>query len=139
MTIKPENLTNGVAGDANYPTGSFKDSTGPLTLDGTPLVKDWTNDLYGFFQRLALEANISVSDVADILKSEIKYEVEELEKRIVGKTEFQVYQFTAQEVGSCKIKLNYKRRWEKNVEPEQTFEITVTVVPEINAEKKNQS
>ena len=65
MGFTPETLTNSVPGDADYPQGYFKDATTGVALDGTPLKKDWVNDLYALPQRLLLEAGITPSGAAD--------------------------------------------------------------------------
>lgn len=60
--------------DANYPGGSFKNTSTPGGVDGTPLEKAWTNDLQGFFQRLILEKGITVSDVPDTVVNSDYYD-----------------------------------------------------------------
>jgi len=44
-----------------------------------------------------------------------------------GAVEFQVYQFTAQDAGKGAIELVYKRPWVKNVQPEKSFKVSVSV------------
>lgn len=50
---------------ADYPTGSFKDSSLPGVFDGTPLTAIDRNDLQGFTDALLAAANITHSGVAD--------------------------------------------------------------------------
>lgn len=57
--------THAQAPDTFYPQGSFKNVSTPDGIDGTPLEKAWPNDLYGFFQKLLLEAGITPSGVSD--------------------------------------------------------------------------
>jgi predicted secreted protein len=45
----------------------------------------------------------------------------------VGGTEYQVFQFDAQEVGSEKLELEYVRPWEKDGSPAKIFALTVLV------------
>lgn len=66
MAIKlEEEYGNAVAGDANYPGGSFKNATTGGSSDGTPLEKKWANDWLGFFQALLTEAGIVPSGAPD--------------------------------------------------------------------------
>jgi len=44
-----------------------------------------------------------------------------------GSVEFQVYQFTAQGSGKGELELFYKRPWMKNVPPEKSFKVSVTI------------
>lgn len=60
-----DEYVNAEAADANYPQGSFKNATGPTSLDGTPLEKRWANDMAGFFQRLLALAGITPSGAPD--------------------------------------------------------------------------
>jgi len=53
------------AGDANYPTGGFKNETTPGVFDGTPFEKAWANDLNAFMQGLIKAAGITVGGSAD--------------------------------------------------------------------------
>ncbi len=74
MAAKPEDLLNGVAGDANYPGGSGKDETTPgVSDDGTPLKAVIYNDIQGFLQSLLSDESITASGLADtILVSQYK-------------------------------------------------------------------
>lgn len=45
----------------DYPTGSFKNKSAPGAVDGTPLEKDWANDILGFRDAL-LDAAAIVAD-----------------------------------------------------------------------------
>lgn len=49
----------------DYPTGSFKNKTAPDAADGTPLEKDWANDLLGARDAILAEAGILANGVAD--------------------------------------------------------------------------
>ena len=51
--------------DANYPTGSFKDSTAPGVFDGTPLESVDRNDWQGFSDALLTAAGITADGIAD--------------------------------------------------------------------------
>jgi len=44
-----------------------------------------------------------------------------------GSAEFQVFQFTAQDAGKGDLELVYRRPWMKNVPPEKSFKVTLTV------------
>lgn len=50
---------------AAYPGGSFKNSSGASTGDGTPLDQAWANDFLGFFQALLAGAGMTASGVSD--------------------------------------------------------------------------
>lgn len=65
MAIEPKDLPNAVAPSAAYPQGSFKDESAAGALDGTALVEDWPNDIYGFLQALLASGGITPSGVAD--------------------------------------------------------------------------
>lgn len=66
MAIRPEDeLANFNAADANYPEGSFKNSSTPTATDGSELIKEWANDIYGFLQKLIDLAGITPSGAAD--------------------------------------------------------------------------
>lgn len=51
--------------DANYPQGSAKNVSAPGANNGTPLVADLINDVYGFLQRLLDEASVTPSGNPD--------------------------------------------------------------------------
>lgn len=74
MAFKPEDLPNGVAGDANYPGGSGQDEVTPgVSDDGTPLVASVYNDIQGYLQGLLLGENITASGNPDtVLVSDYK-------------------------------------------------------------------
>lgn len=66
MGIRPEDLlVNFIAADGNYPEGSFKNSSTPTATDGSELIKEWVNDIFGFFQKLIDIAGITPSGAAD--------------------------------------------------------------------------
>jgi len=68
MAIRPEDeYVNTTPADASYPGGSFKNETAPLSLDGTPLEKKWTNDIQGVLQKLLNAASITASGVPDTI------------------------------------------------------------------------
>lgn len=50
-----------VVPDSNYPLGSIKDESIPGADDGTPLQKDWGNNIEGFHQALLAEAGITAN------------------------------------------------------------------------------
>ena len=53
------------AGNANYPQGSARDVSAPGANNGTPLVADLVNDIYGLLQRLLDEAGIVPNGLPD--------------------------------------------------------------------------
>lgn len=53
------------APSSEYPFGAFKDKTSPTGTDGTPLVADWPNDIYGFLQTLLAKAGVTPSGQPD--------------------------------------------------------------------------
>lgn len=53
------------AADANYPTGSFKDSSAPGVFDGTPLQSVDRNDWQGFSDALLALAGLTANGTAD--------------------------------------------------------------------------
>lgn len=55
--------------DADYPTGSIRDKSGPLTDDGTPLTALWGNDLQGFTDALLDAGGVSHSGDPDTATS----------------------------------------------------------------------
>lgn len=57
--------SNATAPDANYPQGSFKNSTTDTSRDGTPLEKAWPNDIYGFLQAILAAAAVTPSGAPD--------------------------------------------------------------------------
>lgn len=72
--------------DANYPYGSIKNESIPTANDGTPLEKDWGNDLAGFQQRLLVEGGVSPSGNSDtILNSDYYDALKNVLKRNGGK------------------------------------------------------
>lgn len=56
---------NAIAPNADYPGGSFKNKSAPAATDGTPLEKQWANDLYGFGEALLAAAGVTHSDAPD--------------------------------------------------------------------------
>jgi hypothetical protein len=56
---------NAVPADADYPGGSFKNSTTAISTDGTPVDKVWANDMIGFGEAAMAEAGIVHSGAAD--------------------------------------------------------------------------
>lgn len=66
MAIRLEDvLVEFIAASADYPGGSFKDTSLPSSFDGSELAKVWTNDIHGFFQKLILNAGITPSGAPD--------------------------------------------------------------------------
>jgi len=67
MTIKPSELwpTQTDASDANYPNGKAQQDATPETADGTPLHKDWLNDIWGFVAATLFRAGITPSGIPD--------------------------------------------------------------------------
>lgn len=48
-------------------------------------------------------------------------------KQLAGSGGWEVFRFQPQSAGQAHLKLGYRRPWEKDVEPVETFEIDVTV------------
>lgn len=68
MSIRIEDqYANSNPADANYPEGSFKNSSTPTALDGTPLEKAWCNDLQGLLQKMLDVWNITPSGIPDTI------------------------------------------------------------------------
>lgn len=66
MAIKLEDeYPNAVPGSADYPGGSFKNSTSGSGTDGTPLEKKWANDFLGFFAAVLAASGLIPSGVPD--------------------------------------------------------------------------
>ncbi|MCP4745026.1 MAG: hypothetical protein GY874_02640, partial [Desulfobacteraceae bacterium] len=66
MAIRLEDVyLNTEKADERYPHGSFKNSTAPSNVDGTPLEKKWANDVYGLLQHLLRLADITPSGAPD--------------------------------------------------------------------------
>lgn len=64
------NISTRYGGRANapsldYPTGSFKNKTAPAAVDGTPLEKDWANDLLGARDAILAAAGLTANGTAD--------------------------------------------------------------------------
>lgn len=64
------NISTRYGGRANapsldYPTGSFKNKTAPDAVDGTPLEKDWANDLLGARDAILAAAGLTANGTAD--------------------------------------------------------------------------
>jgi hypothetical protein len=53
---------------ADYPFGSFKDSTSPGAFNGTPAIAKWANDFWGFFQKLLSNANVLPNNMPDTVQ-----------------------------------------------------------------------
>lgn len=57
----------------DYPTGSVKNRSAPAVLDGTPLEKDWANDVLGSRDAIlkaggvTASGNIETADVSDVV------------------------------------------------------------------------
>ncbi len=49
----------------NYPQGSFKNRTSPISKDGTYLEQDWANDMLGFFQAMMKKAGLTANGDVD--------------------------------------------------------------------------
>lgn len=60
--------------DSNYPYGSIKNESIPTADDGTPLEKDWGNDISGFHQKLLLEGGVTPSGSPDTVLSSDYYD-----------------------------------------------------------------
>lgn len=55
-----------VAPDASYPQGgSFKNAATPESADGTPLERQWGNDIYGFFEAALAAGGVVASGVSE--------------------------------------------------------------------------
>ena len=54
-----------VAPTTDYPLGSIKNDSVPGADDGTPLEKDWGNNVEGFHQALMAEATLTANGTAD--------------------------------------------------------------------------
>jgi hypothetical protein len=69
MAIIPQVLYAGqtISGDAEYPLGKARNITTTGDGTGTPLEKDWVNDLWGFLQALLDAAGIEASGNPDKL------------------------------------------------------------------------
>lgn len=67
MAIDLSDVYTGNANPASsdYPHGSFKNSTGVGTNDGTPLDQQWANDFLGFFQAILHAASVTPSGTPD--------------------------------------------------------------------------
>lgn len=57
--------THAVPPSTDYPQGSFQNETAPFAADGTPLEKQWPNDIYGFLQRLLYQGGVVPSELPD--------------------------------------------------------------------------
>lgn len=66
MSIKlADQYTNAVAPTDAYPGGSFKNKTAPSATDGTPLEKQWANDIWGFGEAILSAAGVVPSGAPD--------------------------------------------------------------------------
>lgn len=67
MALDPNSRypANTGAPDADYPLGSAVNVSEPGAGDGTPLEKDWVNDLWGFLQSLLDEAELAADGNPD--------------------------------------------------------------------------
>lgn len=75
MGLKPDTaLTNFIAANANYPSGSFKDVSAPAATDGSEYIASFQNDLQGFLQKIVLEAGITVSGAPDTVLASDYYD-----------------------------------------------------------------
>lgn len=48
-----------------YPLGSAKNVSAPSAGDGTPLLANWLNDMWGFYQKLLAEGGVTASGNPD--------------------------------------------------------------------------
>ncbi len=85
-------------------------------------IKLESNITTGFKWDLSQETNLSV---ISLVSSE--YSEKESKENLVGGGGFETFNFKALSPGSTIITLNYIRPWEKNVPPEKTFELNITV------------
>lgn len=51
----------------------------------------------------------------------------EKDKEVVGASDYEIFTLKAISKGRTDITLDYKRPWEENEEPAETFKITITV------------
>lgn len=67
MAVIPKNLYPGqtIGSDPAYPQGKAQNVTVPGDATGTPLEKEWVNDLWGFLQTILTRANITPSGTPD--------------------------------------------------------------------------
>jgi len=74
-----------IAGDANYPQGSFKNETTPGALDGTPFEKAWANDIQGILQKILDVSGITPSGNPDTVPVSQYFEgLQEIFNLVVG-------------------------------------------------------
>lgn len=87
MAFKPEDLTRGVAGNANYTYGSCVD--GDITT-GTKQSASWYNDVCGFLQKLLNEASIVPSGIPDTVLISDYWDalIDAIDTRIAAQPEF---------------------------------------------------
>lgn len=85
MAIRPEDVYAFIAAaSANYPDGSAINAPSPLSLDGTPMDKEWLNDVWGFLQKLNTDANTTPSGNPDnVLASDYFNSMEKLFSRFL--------------------------------------------------------
>jgi hypothetical protein len=72
--------------DGNYPYGSIKNESLPDTNDGTPLDKDWGNDMVGFTDALLNEAGITPSGNPDTVLASDRLDAVKVVIEQVGQT-----------------------------------------------------
>lgn len=66
MAIDPSTKYSGqVDSDAGYPYGKAKNRSAPAATDGTPLERDWLNDLWGLLQKILDYGSVTPSGTPD--------------------------------------------------------------------------
>jgi hypothetical protein len=63
-----DDVPNTNPASADYPFGSFKDSTSPGAFNGTPAIAKWANDFWGFFQKLLSNASALPNNSPDTVQ-----------------------------------------------------------------------
>lgn len=78
-----------VAPTTDYPLGSIKNDSVPGAADGTPLEKDWGNNVEGFHQALMAEAALTANGTADTAIASQLLEAVKIVAASVVKTQMQ--------------------------------------------------
>ena len=78
-----------VAPTTDYPLGSIKNDSVPGADDGTPLEKDWGNNVEGFHQALMVEAALTASGTPDTAVASQLLEAVKIVAASVVKTQMQ--------------------------------------------------
>ena len=78
-----------VAPTTDYPLGSIKNDSVPGSDDGTPLEKDWGNNVEGFHQALMAEASLTASGSPDTAQVSQLLEAVKIVAASVVKTQMQ--------------------------------------------------